>query len=332
MKRAGYLFDAFMSFENLYSAYKKARKGCGKTDEVMKFSYFIEKELFNLQRELRENTYIPAPYRSFKIYDPKERTISVAPFRDRVVHHAIINVIEPLFEPSFIFHSYATRKNKGTHKAIGQAQKFLKTNTWFLKMDISKYFDSINHGILRSQIERKINDKQFLSVIYRIIDNGGNNGIGLPIGNLTSQFLANVYLSTFDHHVLEKSNPNAYLRYMDDFVLFDNDKAKLKALKQQIDKYLKENLVLTIKPSSVCINSKASGLTFLGARVYTSLLRIGNTNLKRVKKRLRERKYQYEKQKISEKQYCDSLNSITAHLKFFDSYYLRKQMFTGQPL
>ncbi|OPZ99504.1 MAG: Group II intron-encoded protein LtrA [Bacteroidetes bacterium ADurb.Bin408] len=330
MKRTGFLFDSFTSFENLYIAYKKAMKGCAKTEEVLKFSYFIEKELFALQKELIELTYSPAPYRYFKIFDPKERTIAVATFCDRVVHHAIINIIEPLFEPTFIYHSYATRKEKGTHKAIQQAQKFLSQNEWFLKLDISKYFDSINHNILKEQIRKKIKDAKFLSIIDKIIDNGGQEVVGLPIGNLTSQFLANVYLGAFDHYILEKCTVKNYIRYMDDFVLFDNDKTKLKLLNKHIHCYLQENLHLNIKPASVCLNSRAAGLSFLGARIYPSLLRIGSKNLKRVRSRLNQRKYEFEKNKITEKQYTDSLNSITAHIKFFDSYHLRRQMFHGQ--
>jgi RNA-directed DNA polymerase len=332
MKRTGYLFDTLTSFENLFLAYKKARKGCGKTCEVMEFSYFIEKELFGLQKELKNCTYTPSPYRHFKIYDPKERTISVAPFRDRVVHHAIINMIEPVFEKTFIFHSYATRKTKGTHKAIRQAQSFLQKNIWFLKMDISKYFDSIDHDILKMQIQKKIKDKKLLLLLDKIIDNGGIDKKGLPIGNLTSQFLANVYLNDFDHHIIENSGVNGYIRYMDDFVLFDKDKTKLKNLKQFIINYLNCILFVSVKPSSICINNKAGGLSFLGARIYPSLLRIGRKNLNRVKKRVKQRKYEFEKEKISEKQYTDTLNSLTAHLKFFDSYNLRKQMFSGQSL
>lgn len=332
MKRTGNLYSHVLSFENLYKAYCKARKGCGKTEEAMCFSLHLEKKLMLLQKELSEQTYEPSGYRTFKIFDPKERIISVAPFRDRVVHHAIINMIEPLFEKTFIFHSYATRKKKGTHAAILQAQRFMKCNFWFMKMDISKYFDSIRHDILKKLIQKKIKDKRLLLVIDRIIDNGGTCGSGLPIGNLTSQFFANVYLNNFDHYVLEKLKPGGYIRYMDDFVLFSNNKEKLKIYREQIQRYLKEELNLQVKPKSIMINNRQNGLSFLGSRIFPSMLRIRHENLIRLIQHLTDKTSQFKQSKITEKSYVASLHSIIAHLKFFNSYRLRQSVFTGQPL
>jgi len=200
MKRKGYLFEKLCSFDNLRKSFKKAFKGSGKTKEACRFYFHLESELWKLENELKTGAYRPAKYRLFKIFDPKERTISVAPFRDRVVHHAAVQIIEPIFEPTFIFDSYATRKNKGTHKAIKKAGKLLKASFWYYKADISKYFDSVNHDILLELLQKKIKDSRLLNLLEIIIRNTGSIK-GLPIGNLTSQFFANVYLNPLDHFV-----------------------------------------------------------------------------------------------------------------------------------
>ena len=148
MKRTGYLFETIYSFDNLYKAFKKAFKGSGRTPDSCRFHFNLENELLKLKNELESGIYQPEKYRFFKIFDPKERIISVAPFRDRVVHHAVVRVLEPIFEKTFIYDSYATRKFKGTHRAVKRAQNFLNKNFFYLKTDIKKYFNSIDHGRL----------------------------------------------------------------------------------------------------------------------------------------------------------------------------------------
>lgn len=317
MKRIGYLFEHFVSFENLYTAYLKARKGCRKNYETAGYDFFMERNILNLRDALIAGTYKPGRFRYFKVKDPKQRTIAVAPFADRVVHHAVVNIMEPVFEPCFIYDSYATRKRKGTHAALKRAQSFVSKNKWFLKIDIQKYFDSIDHGILKELIKRKIKDRRFLQPVFNIIDNGGTAAKGLPIGNLTSQFLANVYLNPFDHFIKNKLNERHYLRYMDDFVLFSDDKEHLKNLKHIIVHYLESQLQLQIKPKASFINSRMNGLAFLGARVFPSCIRIHKTSLKRCLNKLDQRMKEYNNQSIKETEYVASLNSIVAHLQFF---------------
>jgi len=200
MKRIGNLYEKVISFKNLYKAFTKAKRGT-KNTESLKFFYNLENELFTLYQELSTKIYKPVKYRYFKIYEPKEREISVASFRDRIVHHAIINILEPIYENIFIYDSYATRKEKGTHRAIKRAQEYLKKNKWYLKADIKKYFESINPDILMQILQTKIKDKDLLLLIEVIIRNSGEKKSGLPIGNLTSQFFANVYLDKFDHYI-----------------------------------------------------------------------------------------------------------------------------------
>jgi hypothetical protein len=328
MKRKGYLFESLYSFENLFLAWKKASTGCRKNLESSWFYFFLEPELLKLQKEIKTFTYKPGAFRYFTVSEPKRRTIAVAPFRDRVVHHAVINLLEPVYEQVFIFDSYATRKNKGTHKAIQRARQMLKTNRWFYKMDVQKYFDSINHDILKTLLRRKIKDVWFLNLIFKIIDNGGKEGKGLPIGNLTSQFLANVYLNSFDHFIKENLQVKFYIRYMDDFVFFHNDKEQLKQWKKETERFLYENLALTLKDSASYLNRSCHGLSYLGARIFPNMLRIHPDTLRRSKKGFSKRRHEYEHGLIDEATYLLSLNSLHAHIRFFTNTSFRRDVYT----
>ena len=198
--------------DNLYTAYCKARKGKRRRPDVAQFSLGLEQNLSVLQQELITGTYSPGAYRQFTVYERKPRLISVAPFRDRVVHHAVMHILEPLLDQRFIPDTYACRKNKGVHRAVDRYQQFARDNAYVLKLDIARYFASIDRTILKQQLARRIKDKAVLELLYRIIDNGpeinepvrffpgddlvsvSERRCGLPIGNLTSQFFANLYL------------------------------------------------------------------------------------------------------------------------------------------
>jgi RNA-directed DNA polymerase len=329
MRRIGYLFEDVVSFENLLSAFNKAAKGT-RSKERDKFFFNMENELIILQSELINGKYKPDKYYEFKIYDPKERTISVAPFKDRVVHHAVVNILEPIFEKTFIYDSYATRKNKGTHKAILRAQKFIKSNKWFLKTDIKKYFASINQIILMNLIERKIKDQKLLSLINQIISNGGENGIGLPIGNLTSQFFANVYLNSLDHFIKDKLGVKYYVRYMDDFVIFNNRKENLKLILIKINEFLQDSLHLLIKEKATFINKKENGLSFLGLRVFPGTIRIRRENLKRSLAKIKTRQRQFKQGLLDEDKLYDSVQSVIAHLSYYNTFNLMRSLKYGE--
>lgn len=324
MKRHNHLIGHFASFANLLAAAKKARSGTSHKRETQRFAFHLEPELFRLQEELLSGAYQPQPYRYFQIHDPKERTISVASFRDRVVHHALVNVLEPIYERSFIHDSYATRKDKGTHRAIARAQCFLKKTGWFWKTDIDKYFDSICHDRLLALLERKIKDKRLLEVAARIIHNSSGEGRGLPIGNLTSQFFANVYLNGFDHFVKEQLRQPYYLRYMDDFVIFNENKTALKTLRQPVEAYLHDALGLRLKASATFLNSSANGLTFLGRRIFPGTVRLAHPNGRRMLRRMALKQRDFENGKISEEQFLQSMNSYWAQLEPF--YGLRRKL------
>ncbi|AEE52179.1 reverse transcriptase/maturase family protein [Haliscomenobacter hydrossis] len=326
MKRTGNLFAAFTAFPNLLNAYYKARKGTRRNQETGFFFLNLEAELFQLQEELLQLTYQPQPYRYFQIYDPKERTISVAAFRDRVVHHALVNVLEPVYERIFIYDSYATRKGKGNHLALLRAQQMIRIHPLFLKSDVDKYFDSISQERLMEIIAHKIKDAQLLDITARIIRNGGHRGLGLPIGNLTSQFFANVYLNELDYFVKHQLKGKYYIRYMDDFVLFEPDRRTLKSHLTAIQYFLADSLQLQLKPSATFINSSANGLTFLGKRIFPQAIRIARPNLLRMTRKMKNREEEYKEGTISEEDFLASMNSYWACLAFGDTYGLRKKL------
>lgn len=324
MRRIGNLKEEFLDFTNLYFAYGKAFRGT-KSPEAYAFAFQAEGEIFRLQKELREEVYHPAPYRYFTIYEPKERVISVAPFRDRVVHHALVNVLEPIYEARFIFHSYATRKNKGTHRAIEKAQKYLRNNHWYLKMDIRKYFDSIIHGKLIEGIARTIKDPFLLRLCSCVTNRGGDGQKGLPIGNLTSQFFANVYLNPFDHFIKEELKIRAYIRYMDDMVFFSQDKEQLLAWQAEIINYLKDRLSLSVKQEVILLNHRLHGLPFLGVRIFPSLIRWQQKNFKRSYKKFLQRQWEYEHKFITYEQYQSSMMSLISWLTMWGDHLLIKK-------
>jgi len=325
MKRVGYLFEQISSFGNLHAAYIKAMRGSGKTEEACRFTFHLEQELLQLKRELENRVYHPAAYRYFQIHDPKERTISVAPFRDRVVHHALIRVIEPVFEKSFIFDSYATRKGKGSHAAVKRAQVFLRKNAWYLKMDMEKYFDSIDHAILLRLIGRKIKDQAVMELTTRIVANSDQSrglaaGKGLPIGNLTSQFFANVYLDPLDHFVKDNLGIKGYVRYMDDVVIFSESKNELKTVLSAVTAKIAEGLQLRLKDKATFLNTPLHGLPFLGFRIFPEMLRIKRENIKRFQKGFDAKVAAWQKGRISEEDLAASVQSMYAYLGFANNY------------
>jgi RNA-directed DNA polymerase len=263
MKRVGNLYNQITTHENIRKAYYKARMGKLYKKDVLIFNMNLDRNLFLLQTELIENKVSLGNYHFFTIYDPKERIICAADFRERILHHAIMNVLDLLFEKYQIFDSYACRKNKGTEKAVKRALFFTRKYQYFIKMDIRKYFDSINHVILKKLLRRKIKDKAMLNLLDSIILSYEKSpGCGIPIGNLTSQYFANYYLGFTDRYIKEKLKVKGYVRYMDDMVIWGNNQEILKKQKDDIIKYIKYKLQLEVKLpySNICIQ----GVPFLG--------------------------------------------------------------------
>jgi len=316
LKRINNIFSQVTSYDNLLIASRLAAKGSGKTAATCQFFYYLETEILRLQMELLNDTYRPGAYRYFTIFDPKERVIAVAPFRDRVVHHAVVRILTPIYERVFIYDSYATRPGKGTHVAIKRAQQFVRRWPWYLKADVNKYFDSVNHNALMDIIKRKIKDRRLLLLLDRIIRNSPL-GKGLPIGNLTSQFLANVYFDPFDHEIKDRLGVKGYLRYMDDIVLFGNSKRELLELKPRIEKFLLDRLGLCLKSNVTCLNRSSHGLSFLGMRIFPALIRVRPENRRRSLKRLKDVFRKWQNGELDEDSMTQSMASIVGHFRYF---------------
>ena len=277
------------SWENLHTAWRKAAKGKRGRRAAAAFEYRLEDNLIQLQEELAAERYEPGAYLNFFVHEPKRRLISAAPFRDRVVHHALCNVIEPAFERSFVHHSYANRIGKGTHRALDRCQGWMAEYPYVLPCDVAQFFPSIDHRILQRGLNRRIQDGAIRRLIGRILGSGvgihgeeyrmvyfpgddlfvANRPRGLPIGNLTSQFWANCYLNEFDHFVNRELGCGAYLRYVDDFLLFGQSKAQLWEWRAALIERL-AGLRLTLHESSALPQPTAKGLRFLGFVVYPS--------------------------------------------------------------
>jgi retron-type reverse transcriptase len=287
-----FMFQQLTSWDNLLLAYRKASKGKRGRPDAAIFEYRLEENLLQLQAELRAKTYSPGAYTSFYIHEPKRRLISAAPFRDRVVHHALCNLIEPIFERSFIDDSYANRIGQGTHRALDRCQHFARRYRYVLPCDIEQFFPAIDHAIHRDILARKITDPDVLWLIDQILASG--QGVlsetyamrwfpgddlwaitrprGLPIGNLTSQFWANCYLNSFDHFVKRELRCKGYLRYVDDFLLFADDKHTLWQWRAAIIERL-ATLRLTLH-STTHPRPVTEGISFLGFIIFPQCRRL----------------------------------------------------------
>jgi RNA-directed DNA polymerase len=267
MKRKGNLIEDIASFDNLVFAHYRAKRGKSYKQEVLCFSENLMQNLEALQKGITSGSVKVGDYHYFTIYDPKERQICAASYPERVLHHALMGVCDPYFESYQITDSYATRKGKGTFKAVDRAWGFQKKFPFFLKLDVRKYFDSIDHGILLSLLGHRFKDAGLLAIFVRILDSYHTKpGKGLPIGNLTSQYFANYYLGLMDHWLKETHRVKAYVRYMDDFVIWHDDKAWLQSIAKEIIGFLETRLALTLK---TCYVAKATnGLPFLGFRLF----------------------------------------------------------------
>lgn len=283
MKRVGALLPRIVEYQNLRLAWLKALRGKRKSNAVLLFSRNLDENLQNIIKRFESDNPAWGNYRSFTITDPKERIISAAPFPERVMHHAIMNVLESYFERRLIHHTYACRKGKGTHAAVLYAFHKTKANSWFLKLDVRRYFDSIDHQVLKSQLAHLIKDSKLLNHFSMLIDSyHTNNGKGLPIGNLTSQYFANLYLSGLDHYILEQLQPSGYVRYMDDFVLWSRSKMDLVVAFQKVQRYCLENIRLSLKPE--ILGQCKDGVPFLGFLIKTQGIYLLKKSKQRMKK------------------------------------------------
>ncbi|MCP4418477.1 MAG: RNA-dependent DNA polymerase [Chloroflexi bacterium] len=351
MKTFKNLYPQITSFANLDDAWRKARKGKRQKPAVAAFEFNAEGNLFQLQRELQGKTYCPGSYRSFFIQDSKKRKISAAPFRDRVVHHALCNILEPIYERKFIHDSYANRSGKGTHRALDRAQSFTRRYPYVLKCDIETFFPAIDHTILRQILFRHILCPDSRWLINQIIVGGdgiladqyrqryfpGDNLFavtrprGLPIGNQTSQFWANVYLNPLDHFIKRDLKCAAYVRYVDDFLLFHEEKAQLHKWRAAIEGFL-TTLRLTIHPEKSVVFPVKSGLPYLGFQIFPTHRRLMQRNVRVFLRRFRQQRRAIRRGDLSFSDIKPSLTSWNAHAAHADTWRLRSKLFYQRPI
>jgi len=322
MRSYNNLYEKLISIENLLLAYKKARKGKTKKEYVQEFEENFHKNIKTLQKELLKETYLPKPLKTFIIRDPKTRKISKSEFKDRIIHHALCNIIEPLFERGFIYDSCANQKNKGILFAIKRFEKYkrkvtknLTSKGYCLKADIKHYFKEVDRKIIFKIIRKKIKCKKTLNLIKKILDNFEGQK-GMPLGNLTSQFFANVYLNELDKFLKHKLKANYYVRYVDDFILLHESEERLKIWKYKIEYFLKENLKLELHPDKSKIINLSKGVDFVGFRnfYYYKLLR--KRNRKSMKNKIESTE--------NKENLINSFQGWEAYAKWANCFYLRK--------
>lgn len=336
------LYSKVIDWPNLLLAFRKAAKGKRSKGSAASFEHQVADRLLRLQDELASFSYQPGGYVHFMIHDPKERLVSAAPFRDRVVHHALCNVIEPIFEQEFIPDSYANREHKGTHRAIDRLQAFSRKYRYALRLDIVKHFPSIDHAILFEIISETIEDEDTLWLVGQILRSG--EGVladeyemvyfpgddlfaverprGLPIGNLTSQFWSNVYLTPLDRFVTESLGCLAYLRYVDDFALFSGSKRQLYEWKRAIIEFL-YTLRLTIHEPPAQVIPCAHGIPWLGFVVYPTHRRVKARNVVKFSQRLQARWAEYCAGEITFAEFDASVQGWINHVRYADTWGLR---------
>jgi hypothetical protein len=325
MKRQNNLFDKIVDYNNIRLAFLKALRGNRSSISAINYCRNVEKNLAILRGKLLTLNCGWGNYRSFLITDPKLRTISTAPFEQRIMHHAIMNVIDSLLERPMIHHSYACRKGKGTHAAVKYAFNQCKTKSCFLKLDIRKYFDSIDHEVLKTQLRRLIKDTHVLILLDGIIDSyETSQGKGVPIGNLTSQYFANMYLTGMDHYILEKLKPSAYCRYMDDFVIWASSQKQLKEMFIQINEYVNNSINLTLKPP--VFGKTSSGLPFLGFLVKDKGIYLLQKSKRRVKERMSEITALIYKNSINDVKAAERIRSVFAAISLARTNEFRKKL------
>lgn len=324
MKRIGNLYDRIISLENLQLADEKARKGKVRSYGVKIHDKNREANLLKLHNDLKNQTFKTSKYHVFTIFEPKEREIFRLPyFPDRIAHHAIMNVLEPIWVSLFTKDTYSCIKNRGIHAAAKNVKHILRTDKdgtrYCLKIDVKKFYPSIDHEILKKVIRRRIKDKRLLWLLDEIIDSVPS---GVPIGNYLSQYFANIYLAYFDHWLKEVKHVKYYWRYADDIVILAPNKEVLHELLHDIREYLRENLNLKVKRNYQVFPTNVRGIDFLGYRFFHThtLLR------KSIKKKLFRRVAKLRKQKIVPTKevykqqicswwgwckYCDSINLMS---------------------
>ena len=345
MKRAGGLWDTLVSYRNLWQATAVAARGKRGRPDVAVFLLAQELEIPALRRELVSGDYQPGGYRTFMVRESKPRLISAAPFRDRVVHHALSRVVEPVLERRFTGDSFACRRGFGTHRALARARSACDRHRFVLKCDVVKYFPSVDHDILMGLLGRAVKCRRTLELAAVIVDSAEPQSAatgyfpgdtlftpyerrrGLPLGNQTSQLFANLYLDPLDHHVRRVLRPAEYVRYCDDFLLFGDDRQTLEGMLAEVEGFL-AGLRLRVHPRKSRVYRTREGLTFLGWRLLPGHTRLVRANVVAFRRRLRGMQRAYAVGSISRDEVLARVRGWTAHAAHGDTWRLRRQLFS----
>lgn len=325
-------YKKLVSIEHLFSAWKKFSKGKLKRSDISAFWINLEDNIFNLYDELTNLSYIPREYSSFVVTDPKRRIIHKAEVRDRIVHEIVFEYLNTIFDKSFIFHSYSSRVEKGTHRAVIHSQKFCqkiykthKYSCFGLKCDIKSFFDSVDHKILFELIKRKVKDTYILSLVWLIISHFEKKpNKGIPLGNMTSQIFANIYMNELDFYMKNVLKTKYYLRFNDDFIIFHHDRNYLQELITIIRDFLDKNLQLMLPDSKLSIRSLRQGIDFLGMVILPYGLVHRTKSKKRMMTKININNKSWLNNQISYTKYMNSINSYLGMIKISNSYNLRK--------
>lgn len=328
MKTHKNIYKEIISLKNIILAWKKARKGKTKRDYIIKFEEDVAYNLKTLHDELKSQTYSPKPLGTFILRDPKTRKISKSAFRDRIVHHALCNIIEPIFEKIFIYDNCANRKGKGTLFALKRLDQFTRKVTnnrtskaCCLKADIRHYFQEVDRSILLKLIQKKISCKKTYNLIYLILNNF--EGIkGMPLGNLTSQFFANIYLNELDKFVKHKLKAKYYIRYVDDFIILHKSKKQLEILKDEIDNFLKSKLKIELHPDKSRVINLSKGVDFVGFRNFSFHKLLRRRNIGNMKRKINL----FNKQEIDYDKFIEIFQGWKAYADWSNSHKLIKNL------
>ena len=327
------IFEKIVSPENLFLAWDAFKKDKGKKGDVQAFELELEQNIFQLHRELRACTYKHHNYSSFFIRDPKQRHIHKAEVRDRILHHAIFTVINPIFEEIFISNSFSCRVGKGTHRGVVALEKMIRKESknyskscYILKCDISKFFDSVDHQVLLGILKKRIKDEKVIWLLKEIISSFYSersdvfNTRGVPIGNLTSQIFANVYMNEFDQFIKQELKIKYYARYTDDFVIVSNNARYLQDVLISIRIFLKNRLGLELHPKKVTIKKYSQGVDFLGYISFPHYRLVRTKTQRRIFKKLRKRVLEYKTGMIDRKSLDQCFQSYLGVLSHANTY------------
>ena len=330
VRRRGHLFESVANFNALRAAERRARRGKRSRPDVARFVFHLEANLLALESELSTKTYSMRPYRTFFVREPKLRRICAADYRDRVVHHAVCDVLDPLFDGGLIADTFACRRGKGVHACVRRVQDLARKHPYALLCDVKRYFETIDHAVLKRLYRRKLKDREFLALLDSIVDHplpGCVTGKGVPIGNLTSQYFANLYLGELDHLIKDELRLPGYVRYMDDMVVLADSKARLREALSAITEFLGMRLRLELRPERTRLLPVTQGLPWLGFRVFPGVLRLDGKKWARMRRRVRRREAAYAQGLIGEADLARSVRSMVAHVSHIDSLQARQRLF-----